>query len=135
MRIILYLITFIYIFCLVIRNIFARIFWALTARIDIMLFTALDKRTFFARLKNLFRSTAVAVKLFKRNVQSEFLFIIALRLSPQVIVISLCCNIGNTPCAVMSAITENSFKPFILLFCDKKIYHSVFMTGLNKPCF
>ena len=53
MKTILYLIAFIHILCLVIRNIFARIFRALTARIDIMLFTALDKRTLFAKLKNL----------------------------------------------------------------------------------
>ena len=89
----LYLITFIYILCLVIRNIFARIFRTLTARIDIMLFTALDKRTLFAKLKNLIRSAALTVDFFKRNIQTKSLFIKALRLSPQVIVILLCCYI------------------------------------------
>lgn len=135
MRTILYLIALIYVLCLVIRNLFARIFRALLARAYVMLITTLDKRALFAKLKNLVRSAAFAVEFFKGNIQSEFFFIKALRLSPQVIIVSLCRNIGNAPCAVMSAITKISFKPFILLFCDKKIYYSVFMTGLNKSCF
>ena len=135
MKTILYLIAFIHILCLVIWNFFARIFWAILAKTYVMLVTTLDKRTLFAKLKNLFWSAAVAVELFKRNIKIEFLCIKALRPSAQVIIVSMCRNIGNAPCTVMAAITKINFKPFILLLCDKKIYHSVFMTGLNKSRF
>ena len=108
MSTILYLIALIYILFLVVRNLFARIFRTLTARIDIILFTALDKMTLFTKLKNLVRSATITVELFKRNIQFEFFFIKALRLYPQVIVISLCYNIGNTFKTVMTAIDRKS---------------------------
>lgn len=61
-----------------------------------MLNATLFERTFLAQLKHVLGSAAVAVEFFKRNVKSKALFIKALSLSAQIIIIGLCCNIGNT---------------------------------------
>lgn len=71
-----------------------------------MLNATLFERTFLALLKHVLGSAAVAVEFFKRNVKSKTLFIKALSLSAQIIIIGLCCNIGNTLRTIMTTITR-----------------------------
>lgn len=71
-----------------------------------MLNATLFERTFLAQLKHVLGSAAVAVEFFKRNVKSKTLFIKALSLSAQIIIIGLCCNIGNTLRTIMTTVTR-----------------------------
>ena len=125
----LYSIVFFHILCLVIRNIFARVLRALATRVYTLFFITLYRRATFANFKYFVRSVTVQLNFLSRT----SIFIKALRLSTQVIVVLLCCDLCNTLCAVMTLITEICFKLFfILLFCNKKIYLPIFMTDLNK---
>ena len=102
----LYLIALIHIFCLVIRKCFAGVFRAFAAGFHTFLLTAPFEWTLLAKCEHIIRSAAGTVELLQGDILSEFLLIESPGLFSQSIVVILCCEIGNTLCTVMTAITE-----------------------------